>query len=144
MAGSNGDELPSVNAVSNGSGRHLSADGGFPEHRAIACIKGVEVALAATGEEQVGGSSQDATIGDVAHLELPFQITGMRVDGAHGTVAGFVSPCFHGAAANGRHWRTRRTAGIAAAGLIVVVQLSVIAVVVGPAGNVEQPGARAE
>src|SRR5690348_176873 len=101
MAGGNGDELLSVHAVRNGSGRYLSAYGGFPEHRAVACIEGVEVAFAATGEQQVGGSGQDAAIGDVAHLEFPFQVAGMRVDSAHGTVAGFVSPGLDGAAANG-------------------------------------------
>src|ERR1700694_5194405 len=71
--------LPAVDGVSHGSGGDRASDGSLPQQRAIAGVQCEEVSFAAAAEQQVRSGGQDAGVGDVVHLELPFPLTGAGV-----------------------------------------------------------------
>src|SRR5437899_2576280 len=75
-----GDVLTAVDRVRHRAGRHLAADARLPQLRAGARIEREEIAFAAAGEYEIAGGRQDPAVGDVGHLELPFQLARLRIE----------------------------------------------------------------
>ena len=64
----------------------------LPQQLPGAGIERVEVAFAATGEQQVGGGGQHAAVSHVELRDLPLRFAGLWIHGDDGAVANFIGP----------------------------------------------------
>jgi len=85
VSGGDGHILAAIHCVADGAVGDLSAEHGFPEELAGARIERIEISLTAACEDQVRGSRQNAAVGDLRHLERPFDIACFWIDRLHGT-----------------------------------------------------------
>ena len=67
MTGGDGDILRAVDLEGDRPGSHLAAETSFPQYSAVSRIESVKVTFTSAGKEQIGGSGEDAAVGDVGH-----------------------------------------------------------------------------
>src|SRR5919198_4996886 len=142
-AGGNRDVLPAVHRIRHRSCGYLAADVPLPQELARPRVEREEVAFAPAGEHEIGRGREDAAVGDVAHLELPFELAALRVERLNGAPPFLrrarVDVARPGAERRYRH--RRKPSGVLVAGLVLRGSFRVRRRGVHPRRDVEEPGA---